>query len=443
MSQYKKISQFALIGLVGASTSTWAGYQVHSPGPMMTLGKTTHPSTILSATGNPAGGAVLIGDKENLRLGYLSSIGAQAEFGDADNFLDEVDELKDALDEENITISRANEIKNQFDALLPKLGEDARVTVQADVHAPLMPVLVKSETLGGTLSFGVQGAGIFDVRFLDDPIQIQQVGGDVTVETASALYIKGASIATGSLGYSRMVWEPAQVPNSKVYAGAQLNVYHGSLNKQVLAVQNMLDDEDVDEAVKDEFDENTVKTTQVGLDLGVLWQATHWQAGVTFANLNEPEFDYGEIGVNCGTIADPVRQANCIVAQQTFSDEIDLNETATMNMQTTVDGSIFTSDKHWQLSAAADLNSTYDLVGRETQYVSTSASYLSGGYLVPNVRLGVSKNLVGSELTTVGFGLTLFGVMNIDLAASLEQTEVDGSKVPRNVGFNIGFEEKF
>ena len=254
--------------------------------------------------------------------------------------------------------------------------------------------------------------------------------------------MKGGSILTGSLGYSREVWKPTFVEGSTLYAGVKANVYKVSLNKQVLALENM-DGDDLSDAVRDEFDENTIDTTQVGLDLGMLWMMPNGQVGVTIANINEPEFDYGEVGKNCSDIADPIRQANCFVAKNRFADEINLSETAVMNAQTTIEGALYTENRNWLLSGAADLNSVYDLVGRESQHISTSASYFSDSYLIPSVRFGLSKNLAGSKLTSVGFGTTLFGVMNIDLSASIDTVEIDGTKAPRQFGFNIGFEEKF
>jgi len=448
MKQNKALSRLAFIsaGLIGlgGSASCMAGYQVHAPGQTLTLGKTTNPSTILSITGNPAGGDALLSQGESLRMGYFSSIGIDIETGDVDNFIDDVDELKDALDEDDLTLSEAIEIKDKFDDILPVMGEDAQVTIGLGVHVPLMPFAIRSDLLGGVLSFDLQAQGIFDTRFLDDPLDIQLTGTDINLTTSSALYVKGGSILTGSVGYSREVWNPAVFGlSTNLYAGIQTNVYKVSLNKQVLALENMIEDDDVGDAIRDEFDENTVDTTQVGIDLGLMWALPNGQFGITISNINEPEFDYGDIGKNCASISDPTRQSNCFVALNNFSDEIALSETAVMSSQTTVEGALYTEDKMWLLSGAADMNSTFDLVGRESQYVSASASYFSNSYIIPAVRFGVNKNLVGSELTTVSFGTTFFGMLNIDLAASLDQIEVDGTDVPRYVSFNIGIEEKF
>lgn len=452
MNPKTTLSRLAFIGLMGSSFAATAGYQMHAPGPMINLGKTSHPSSILSIGNNPAAGEALIPKDENMRMGYFSTLGFQVEFGEADNFVDLIDELKEDLEDlEDLEgtpgyINEALNLKSRFDDLLPVLGDDARLTFQTSLHAPLMPLAIRSDVLGGVISFGIQGGGIFDMSFLDDPLTINTSGSSATVETDSALYIKGGTLLTGSIGYSRDIWRPEFMPSAQVHGGVELNIYKASLNKQVLSIQGIIDDDedsDIGDAARDEFDENTVDTTQVGLDVGFLMTMPNAQVGITFANINEPEFDYGDIGVNCSSIIDDTRRTNCNIAQQVFSDEIDLTETAVMNAQTTVEGAVFTRDKSWLVSGALDLNSTYDFVGRESQYFNVSASYYSDSYLIPNARFGLSKNLKGSELTTLGLGTTLFGVFNLDVAWSLDEIEVDGSKMPRHLGFNIGFEEKF
>ena len=100
---------------------------------------------------------------------------------------------------------------------------------------------------------------------------------------------------------------------------------------------------------------------------------------MTVLNANEPEADYGTSGENCAQLNSAARKSNCFIAQQSFSDRIALSETAIMTAKTVVEVGFHTEDKAWAISAAADANSTYDLIGRESQYVSVSASYSSDG----------------------------------------------------------------
>lgn len=442
MRKHLSLSRISMAFLLSCSTGAIAGNPSHTPGALATLGNVSHPGTILSATVNPAAGELLISLDESTRMGFFSSVGYKMELGPVDNFLDQADELADDLDKDELTLNDALDSKEKFDALLPEFGESGRLTQQAAATIPLLPFAFRSETLGGVITLDLSVGGILGARFLDDPIQIEVVNENVNLLTSSSFYIKSAGVVTASAGYSRNVWQ-SESGDYNIYAGATANFHQVSLNKQLIALQNLVDDEDVSSAIEDEFGENSVTTSDVGLDLGLLWVSPNAQFGVTVLNANEPEFEYGAIGEDCLDIDSAARQSNCFIAQQVFSDRIALNETAVLSAKTIVEGAIYTESRSWLISGAAELNSTYDLVGRESQYVSVSASYVSDGYILPSLRFGAAKNLVGTELTTVSGGTTLFGMVNFDLTMSLETIEYDGTTLPRVFGFNIGIEEKF
>ncbi|MDO6718890.1 conjugal transfer protein TraF [Psychrosphaera sp. 1_MG-2023] len=442
MKKHPTLSRIAIACLMTCSAGVLAANPTYTPGALSTLGKVSHPGTILSSTINPAAGELLVGMDEKVRMGFMSSLGYRLELGPIDNFLDQADDLADALEDEDLSLNDALELKDDFDALLPEFGQSGRLTQQAGFSIPLMPFAFRSETLNGVITFDISAGGMLDARFLDDPIQIEVASEQINLLTSSSFYIKSAAALTASVGYSRNVWE-SEMGDYNVYAGATANLHVIGLNKQLIALQNLIDDEDVGTAIEDEFSSNTGSTTEVGFDLGVLWTAPNAQIGLTILNANEPEFAYGDIGQNCLELDTVSLQSNCFIAQQVFSDEIALSETATLSAKTIVEGAIYTESRNWLISAAAELNSTYDLIGRESQYVSVSASYSSDGYILPSLRFGAAKNLVGTELTTVSGGTTLLGMINIDLTMSLETIEVDGSEIPRVFGFNIGIEEKF
>jgi hypothetical protein len=120
---------------------------------------------------------------------------------------------------------------------------------------------------------------------------------------------------------------------------------------------------------------------------------------------------------------------------------ISLNETHVMTGQSTIDAAINTENKRWRLAASYDLQSIRDPLGDEYQWASASAAYVTT-WLVGG-RVGITKNLVGSELTMANVGLTLLGVVNLDLRYSLDSIEIDGSSAPRAFGINLGFESSF
>ncbi len=432
----------ALTVCLGSAANAVAGFQGHQPGPLMTLGKTSNPKTLLSLANNPAGAELLIAEDEDFRMGYWSSIGMGFELGDLDNVVKDVEDLEDILEDDNLGIEEATEAAERFNELLPKLGEDFNIAWDMGVHIPLFPMAIRSEWLGGVVSLDLSTSVLADIRFLDKPVEVSLADdGDYEVSTESALYFKAANLVTGTIGYGREVWQPP-VMDSKLYAGVNINAYYATLNKQVVSFQAAADsDDDIGEIVSDELSENRVSTTSVGVDLGLLWKFSNAQAGLTITNINEPEFDYGGLGDDCSQY-EGLREINCN-ATKAFTDEINLSEKAVLNAQTTISGSAYTKERMFLISGAYDLNSAYNLVGRESQMASAAVSYFPNSYFIPSLRLSAQRNLVGSELTTLGFGTTLFGVMNIDLAASLDTVEYDGQKLPRYIGFNIGFEEKF
>ena len=427
--------------LLGGAADALAGFQGHQPGPVMTLGKTANPKTLLSLANNPAGAELLIADDESFRMGYWSSFGMGFELGGLDNVIDDIEELEDILENDNLGIDEAFEAEQKFSALLPKMGDDFNIAWDVGVHIPLFPMAIRSDWLGGVVSLDLRTSVLADIRFLDKPLEVTSIGNDeYEVTTESALYFKAGNLVTGTIGYGRKLWNPPV--GEMLYGGVNLNAYYATLNKQVVSFQAAADDDDdISDIVSDELSENTVSTTAVGLDLGFLWKFSNAQLGLTLTNINEPEFDYGTLGEDCSQY-EGLRETNCN-ASLAFTDEINLSEKAVLNAQTTISGSIYTKERMFLLSAAYDVNSAYNLVGRESQMASAAISFFPDSYLIPALRISAQRNLVGSELTMVGLGTTLFGMMNIDLAASLESIEYEDEKMPRYIGFNIGFEEKF
>jgi F plasmid transfer operon, TraF, protein len=436
----------ALAVLLGTTANAVAGYQGHQPGPVQTLGKTSNPNTLLSIANNPAAGELLIGDEEAVRFGYFSSIGFGVELGDLDNVDTDIEELEDLLEDDPanpMTLDRALTAKSKFDTLLPELGDKMNIAWDMGLHMPFFPIAVRSDLLGGVVGLNLSAGLLTDIIFLDAPMILTNTGSEISLSTESSLYVKAAGLVTGTIGYSREVWQPPAF-DSKIYGGVNVNVYHATLNKQVVSFEAVADDssdDDIMDVVMDEFEENNSTVTAVGVDLGAIWAFPNAQVGLTIANINEPEFDYGQIGFNCSSLTG-LRQKNCLAAQA-FSSEISLKETAVLNAQTTIEGSIYTEDRMFMFSGAYDVNSAFNMVGRESQMLSAAVNFFPNSYIVPSLRLSASKNLAGSELTTIGVGTTLFGMLNLDLAGSLDMIEYDGNKAPRYFGFNIGLEEKF
>jgi hypothetical protein len=238
-----------------------------------------------------------------------------------------------------------------------------------------------------------------------------------------------------ALGFSRPVW---QQPGRRVILGGSLRYLQAKLSKQVVALESIDDDDDVEDVLKDSYDANERKSSNVTVDIGAIYDASNYRVGVTFANLTEPDFEYGAIGTNCGLLSGSA-QYNCFTAAY-YSDRIALNETWTLERLATLEGAVFFASGRGSLAASVDLNDVHDPVGDLNQNLKVALGYKTQTNWLPDVRVGYRKNLAGSELSSASLGFTFFGAVHFDVSCALESTQIDGSSVPRTAAFNLGFE---
>jgi len=410
------------------------------PGSLMTTGTGSTTQTGLSVLYNPAAGEMVIQEGESFRWGYVSSIGFSFEVGDANNFTDDVNELTDTLDSDNVTAEEGNEVINNYnDNLRQKLGEEGYLKIGAHIVAPLAPFLIRSELLGGVLSIDAMAGVSARVSILDD---------EITVNTFTNQFETNTAIYTNlGLAYSReidhnLVKGFTDKLGGRLLAGVRGNLYSMSLSKQVVGLLNIDEDDELGDVIQDDLSANKVSTTNIGLDLGIIWEAPNYHVGFNWRNINEPEFDYGTLGQGCSSKDSSTSMSNCYTALYfAAQDRITLDESYTMTAQTTVDAALNTENKRWRLATSYDLQPMRDPVGDEYQWASVSAAYV--GSTILGARVGLSKNQTGTNLTMVNAGLSLFGGMNLDLRYSLEKIEVDGASAPRAFAVNLGFENSF
>ncbi len=412
---------------------------VHSPSSALTIGPSALPYSLQSVAHNPAAGSLVVNSSEKLRFGYLSTVGGSFEYGEVANFEDDLDELIDILDDGISDDDSVDEVLDRFNGVLEEIANDGYFKLEGSGSLPIFPLVFNSDMLGGTVSINLahdiqaRGSILYDeLRFRDE------------IDTSAALYLKGAVLNRFGVGYSRPVYtRGVGMWKGTLIAGARLNVLSASLSKQVFGLTN-LDGESVTDVIQDEFTENQEDTTEIGLDVGFIWRADKYQVGLTITNLNQPEFDYGPIADDCESISNPVQQSNCFIARTHVEEigAIDAAETHEMNALTTVDASFMLTPR-LILSGSAELGDYNDLVGDENQWVTLSATHFPRSSWLPAWRIGYRSNLVGSELSSLALGVTLFKVFNFDLDYGLDTVTIDGSSAPRSIGINFGFEESF
>ncbi|MEY8203479.1 MAG: conjugal transfer protein TraF [Bermanella sp.] len=419
---------------------------VTQPGALMTLGTSPSPQTGLSVLYNPAAAEAVLNKDDNFRWGYLGSSGISVELGDADNFADDVNQLMDDMDLDNVSSSDADRVINDYNNnLRHKLGDAGYMKIDVQFVAPLAPLLMRSDLLGGVMSIDLVGGVTAKISILDDDLVFNEPSD--SYETNTAAYIKSVQYTTLGLGYSReldnLVTDKLnEHVAGRLLAGVRLNMYSLSLSKQVIGLLNIDEDDDLADVITDDYDNNQVTSTDIGMDLGLIWEADNYHLGFTWRNINEPEFDFGALGQDCSNAPSNTSESNCFTALYFAGQErLALQETHVMTSQATADAALNSADKRWRLATSYDLQPVRDPVGDEYQWLTASAAYVSSRAI--GVRVGISQNQVGSELTMVNAGLSLFGNVNLDLRYSLDTIEVDGESTPRTFGLNLGFESSF
>ena len=280
---------------------------------------------------------------------------------------------------------------------------------------------------------------------LDDDISVNTVSNEF--ETNTAVYLKSVEYTSIGLGYSRVMNQPfitkfTEPLGGRLLAGVRGNLYNMSLSKQVVGLLSIDENDELSDVIQDDIDSNKKSSTALGVDLGLIWQAENYHVGFTWRNINEPEFEYGSLGDNCTSKDTSTSMSNCFTALYfAAQDRITLNETYVMTSQASVDAALNTQNKRWRLATSYDIQPMRDPIGDEYQWASVSAAYVSSSII--GGRLGLSQNQVGSELTMLSAGLSLFGGMNLDVRYSLDQINIDGETVPRAFGINLGFENSF
>lgn len=277
-------------------------------------------------------------------------------------------------------------------------------------------------------------------------VQPAQTTTGITTEneltTNSGMDIKAATIAHLGVGYGTNLseWFELNRAHGELEMGLRANLYQVETGRNFISIQaesNAEGDDDAFDKATEDFFENTAKTTAVGVDLGFLWHSEHYQAGITFYNLNEPTIDYPNM-------ADYL-EGETLAAIQGLEQagKTRVTDSVTLTRHAVIEGALYSANRSWMVQGSYTLGTATNFVGDEFQTMAVSAGYFPKSWWAPGLRAGYSQNLVGAELSKVHFGMTMFGSMHLDLATSLDNSSFDGSDVPRYAAFSLGFEEKF
>jgi hypothetical protein len=427
------------------SASILASFQSSASGPTgysgagLTTGPSSSPYSLSAAKSNPAMNSLVFSEGETTRMGYFPSIGFNVEVGPVDNFADDLEELADIIDDPSSTDDSAGDILDRFNAVLVKAGADGYLKFGAQAQLPITPFYFYSEKLQGAFSIDIAIAGAGGLSILDSELSFDSQNDSFT--TATGIYVKAGEETKVSLSYSR---ESFKNEFGTLYAGVKANYYSIDLSKQVVPLIELAGQE-LGDVIEDEYDKNQKTSKALGVDFGVVWDAETYRVGLSFLDINAPEFDYGSVGVNCADIPENTSsRSNCEVARF-FGDvrgEIDLTETHTKDAQVRIDG-LFSLTEGLYVSAALDLAEYNDFIGDKHQWLHTALDYQTDWFALSAVRVGYHKNLTGFETSSATLGFSLFEIVNLDFEYGLESTSADGTSVPRRAGFALSIQEKF
>lgn len=461
----KRLLSAAVIATVCSQAMATPVY--HPPGPNVTYGSVSNGQTLMSDINNPAAGALApLKEGSKFRFGVLGSIGVGVEYGEIDNLYDDLDAMAADFDLTNAFTSITNvntaaavaEVDariTEINDLLQNIETDGYGKAFTSGHVPLMPMIIASDTLGGSLTLDLNASAVARVGAVADTVQFDLTGaqtfitnnlggtnqatfGDVTIDingnnisysvsNDSVVRLKAAATFEAALGYSRNLFS---TNSGNLLAGLRGKYYQITLAQDVEKVEDETNTEDL----FSDFDYKDGNTdSNFGVDMGLLWASDHYRVGATLNNINEPEFEYNAIDpAKLSAINDP--RIRALLSQDLIYK---------MKAQFTLEGALHTKNQKWVFSAAYDTNAIEGPTGDEYQWGTLSAAFITKSWIIPGIRLGYRVNQAGSELSYLTAGFTLFKYLNIDGAYSLDDVVIDGTTLPRSAMLNIGLELSF
>ncbi|MBE9567940.1 MAG: conjugal transfer protein TraF [Proteobacteria bacterium] len=489
-SLYKRPLYIALSALLTngiIASPVFAEPIYHPSGPKLTFGGMTHRRMTVSDMGNPAHPAgVPYPEGDNGLYGAGLSLGLGVEYDGNDNLFKLLDNASDSgasvpggdsgtgdSGEDSATtlpiplpgVSLTPEQQDQLDSLVQEVavaaaligvsvtGLNAKAFISADV-----PVLISNNKLG-TWTFGANTSITTNLRGINDPITFDATqaldelikayeadpptvattydltgSASVTVnpdgtakfriDNNSGVITKAAQVTEISIGYSRKVW---QQEDNKVYIGIKPKYLDIGLSNTAIPIANI----DNAKSIFESLDKSDFSYQQdFSVDLGAIWSGKQYQVGATLTNLNEPEFHYPASDLSGFT--------NPLIIQF-----IRDRERYVMERQLKLDGGYITPGGAWGINFGLDVNAVPDPMGDDYQWAAVGVGFASDSWWLPGARAGIRKNMAGTELTYVTAGVTVFNILNLDLAATTQTVQINGKTVPRGLIGNIGFQVMF
>jgi len=466
------------------------------PGSNLIYGDVTHGQRVLSAATNPAAAAAEIHRSDDkARTGTLFSVGAGLEYGNVDDLFDVIDSVSAYMtptepgpDEPELPPAPGqlptdkptfgmviDHIKNiddpDFQDTMDKVVDQTiflgttLALLAVEGYGKLhvggdIPVVIGKEFLGGAWTFNLNVTGtskafgvVESIEFNadvalaeleaaynltpdDPPTRFDLTGGvELTIDPATGdvslyfnndtlLLTRSAIVSEFAIGYSR---QAANWGDGKLYWGTTARYFLTRLSRLSTRFGDITDSDELFDSIRHADYRND---NEFGVDFGLLWVDRNYSLGATLTNINEPAFRFPEVDTS-------------IYRSDKIIDFLEQDTEWVMTRQLKLEGSLFTADRRWTLNAAFDTDAVRDPMRDHYQWATVSAGYATGSWWIPGVRVGYRKNLEGSKLGYLGAGVTLFKVLNLDVASTTDSVRISGTELPRGLIVNLGVEISF
>jgi hypothetical protein len=487
----KEIAMKTLISIIGAVFVVGAAFAepaTELPATNLIYTDVDHSQQIQPDSENPALAAALQGSRDkSKRVRTLApSVGAGLEYGNIEDLFDfynkvkttwepsepgepgdglptpenptsgiTLDDVLDMLDPEQTALleALASEVAKQV-ALLALISVEGYGKVWASGDVPLG---LDNDFLGGTWTMGLGWKATSKAFGLAEPIEFDLEAARVAItdwintlpmdrptgfaisddinltpdpsnnsvifslNNDSSLVTKSARVTELKLGYSREAWEDQA---GRLYLGAEARLLSMQLSRVAVRFGDISDSGELFQDIRNADYESDAGFS---LDVGAIWLAENYQLGAQVRNLNRPEFLFPDVDLT------PYQDDGVIGFLQS-------DKRYTMDRQLKLEASVFTADRRWTSHLRLDVDPVTDPMGDSYQWMTLSAGYNSGNWWLPNARVGLRRNLTGTELTYVGVGITAFKYLNIDIASALDTVKINGNSLPLGLMGSIGFQ---
>lgn len=397
-------------------------------GPNIGYGNNSNPNTIYASLANPANNAIGNADTEGYRVGLGLNL-------QIDATLQNFEGSKDYWDNQIVPYIQSGN-KTIADQNLTTFFSNYNHGKTNIVAGATLPILVKNSLLSGGLSFDYTRQFSTQLMLIKGPAPVNsfidtQTANLTINDKTAALHIGYNQLDEFALSYGRTVFSNEK---GKLSVGLTARYLTLTNNQANIDFKTIVDDnasgtKSFSDYISD-INNTSTSDSSYTANIGINWKSNNYQLSFIGLNLMEPEFKVNN-------------QTNVISPSYTYFSNL-IDPKFKLKSQYRVAGQFNSSDEHWTVGVSYDLNAANDLNNQDIQWWDIAASYATNSaWYIPDVRLGLRGNLVGTKYNYMNAGLT-FGFLNIDISTTtLDLAAVADNQKDAGVMGSMGVEFDF